>query len=297
MSLSRWSAWPREAVVAPRHCLEEEARTSRPARCPFLVSRFSFRYLRHMGPHPFVVDAPHARYFVDDHCANCLVELPELEDALFCSSWCSEIAGQVRCMRGVFRDGRISDPAVMEAIGTRNAFLLIGGYHALGRQMNARTREQVVNRAGGKCQSCGQDGTEVDHISGNSNEADNLQLLCGACHREKTAEQLRPASEESQALLMSLIAGRVWPDEPILLADDQEQWSTRWRALKSSRLRRYIEDAREGGFDPVGLKTRSSLAASRAEFRADISREAQADLEVARTDFFERLVRKTWQEH
>ncbi|MFE4950409.1 HNH endonuclease [Leifsonia sp. NPDC056665] len=249
-----------------------------------------------MGPHPFVVDVPHARYFVNDHCANCLVELPELEDALFCSNWCSEIAGQVRYLRGVFRDDRINDPAVKEAIGTRNAFLLIGGYRALGRQVNSRTREQVVNRAGGKCQTCGQDGTDVDHISGNSNEADNLQLLCNACHRAKTAEQLRPASEANQTLLLALVAGRVLPSEPILLADDQEEWSTRWRALKASQLRRYVEAAREGGFDPPGFKTRSSVATAREAFRAEASRRAQVDAEVARTDFFERLVRQAWAE-
>lgn len=242
-----------------------------------------------MRPHPFVVDVLHARYFVDDHCANCLVKLPELEDALFCSTWCNEIAGQVRYMRGVFRDGRINDPAVKQAIGTRNAFLLMGGYRALGRQLNSRTREHVVSRAGGKCQVCGQDGIEVDHISGNSNEADNLQLLCGECH-------LRPASEANQALLMALVVDRVLPDEPILLADDQEQWSTCWRALKASRFRRFVEAATEGGFDPKGFKTRSSVATSRETFRADASHKAHADAEVTRSDFFERLVRRAWEE-
>lgn len=198
-------------------------------------------------------------------------------------------------MRGAFRDGRMNDPAVKEAIGTRNAFLLIGGYRSLGRQVSPSVRAQVVDRAGGMCQACGQGGAEVDHISGNSNEVDNLQLLCGDCHRTKTGQQLQPASDDNRALLVSLIVGRVMPDEPILLADDHEQWSVRWRELKTSRLRRYVENAQAGGFDPVGLKSRSSIAAARDAYRAKTASEAQADYDVARSDFLERLVRKAWE--
>ncbi len=249
-----------------------------------------------MRPHPFLVETPHARYFLDDHCANCLDELPELEDALFCSSWCNEIAGHVRYMRGAFKDGRINDPAVKEAISTRNAFLLIGGYRSLGRQVGPSVRVRVVNRAGGLCQACGRTGVEVDHISGNSNEVGNLQLLCGDCHRTKTAKHLHPASEENRALLMSLMVSRVMPDEPILLADDHEQWSTRWRQLKASRLRRYVEHARADGFDPVRLRTRSSIATARDAYRGEAARKAQADADVGRRDFFERVVRKAWEE-
>lgn len=184
----------------------------------------------------------------------------------------------------------------MEAISTRNAFLLIGGYRSLGRQVSPSVRLQVVNRAGGLCQACGRAGIEVDHISGNSNEVDNLQLLCGDCHRAKTAKQLHPASDENRALLMSLVVGRVMPDEPILLADDHEQWSTRWRELKASRLRRYVEYARADGFDPGRLRTRSSIATARDAYRAETARKARVDSDVARSDFFERLVRKAWEE-
>ena len=80
---------------------------------------------------PFAITTPQDRYFLDDHCANCLEPLPEDVEALFCSAWCAEIADTVRYQRRVFRDGRIQRPDVQEAIRTRNAFLLIGGYRSL----------------------------------------------------------------------------------------------------------------------------------------------------------------------
>lgn len=116
---------------------------------------------------PFVVTVPSDRYLLDDHCANCLEVLPEDVEVLFCSSWCSEIWGSVRYMRRVFRDGRIEDPDVREAIQTRNAFLLVGGYGSLGRTLRASVRAQVKVRDAGRCQSCGKPGTEIDHIAGN----------------------------------------------------------------------------------------------------------------------------------
>ncbi len=62
-----------------------------------------------------------------------------------------------------------------------------------------RTREAVLE-AEPLCRSCAARGLtvaarEVDHIQplhcGGTNAYDNLQPLCGACHRAKTAAELR----------------------------------------------------------------------------------------------------------
>jgi 5-methylcytosine-specific restriction protein A len=64
-----------------------------------------------------------------------------------------------------------------------------------------KLRVYVLDRARGLCQPCEAQGrtviaTEVDHITpksqGGSDDADNCQAICHACHRAKT---LREASE------------------------------------------------------------------------------------------------------
>lgn len=101
------------------------------------------------------------------------------------------------------RDGRIDDSLVQEAVQVRNAFLLAGGYRALGRTMSIKTRVAVKTRDDGKCRVCGKAGTEIDHIDGSSGQLDNLQLLCANCHHNKTAENLVPASPEQRGQLMA----------------------------------------------------------------------------------------------
>ena len=211
---------------------------------------------------PFVIEAASDRYFEDDHCANCLEPLPEDVEALFCSSWCTEIAGAVRYQRRVFRDGRIDDPDVQAAVEIRNAFLLAGGYRALGRTLSVATRVQVKNRDG-KCRVCGKPGTEIDHIAGSSSDLDNLQLLCAECHRDKTAQNLVPASTEQGAQLMALYITRVLPEIPTLLADDEVEWQTTWRSLKTSRKQRFLDSLQEAGIEMYGLNTRAEMIDAR----------------------------------
>ena len=55
----------------------------------------------------------------------------------------------------------------------------------------------VLARAGRKCQQCGaeDEALEVDHILplalGGEDKLDNLQALCPACHKRKTADDIR----------------------------------------------------------------------------------------------------------
>jgi 5-methylcytosine-specific restriction endonuclease McrA len=202
---------------------------------------------------PFVIPVPSNRYFLDDHCANCLHLLPEHVEALVCSSWCAEIAAHVRYMRRVYRDGRVNDSDVQEAIQIRNAFLLVGGYGALDRTLRPAVRAEVKVRDGGRCRQCGRPGAEIDHIAGSSGELENLQLLCAQCHRAKTAENMVPTTPHEQSLLRALFLTRVASDEPTLLGDDEVTWPSAWPSLKSARKKR-ARDARASALttaDPI----------------------------------------------
>jgi hypothetical protein len=179
-----------------------------------------------------------ARWFVDDCCANCLDLLDGQVSGLFCSKWCSETASSVRYSRRVFRDGRINDPDVRDAVRTRLAFLPSGGYAALGRNLSPQLRTAVKERDGGLCQACGQPGTEINHIASSSSDMANLQLLCHDCHMQKTAASMVPADELTRALISELLNDRVYVAEPRLLADDEINWEKMWRRLKTERKHR-----------------------------------------------------------
>lgn len=216
-----------------------------------------------MGEPPFVVAVPSDRFFVDDHCGNCLELMPEDVEGLFCSAWCAEIAATVRYQRRVYCDGRIREPDVQRAVQIRNAFLLAGGYRALGRTLSTATRVAVKNRDDGRCRSCGKPGTEIDHIAGSSPQLDNLQLLCSDCHHDKTSENLVPASRKQRAQLRALFLSRVMPETPRLLADDEVAWESLWRGLRAARKKRFLDAMVDAGVDVFNFKGRAQIIAAR----------------------------------
>lgn len=200
-----------------------------------------------MVSHPFLVSVPEARYFKPDSCANCFEPLPEDVTSLWCSTWCNDVNAKVRYWRSVERDGRIEDPDIRFQIQMDMAFLLIGGYRALGRRPAAATRKEVIERDLGRCQICGKPGSEVDHVAGNLDDSSNLQLLCAKCHRAKTAESLEPANDESKALIFALHLSRVLPDDPQLLADDERSWAGLWQKLRTERKERFLKSIQASG--------------------------------------------------
>ncbi|TFD68439.1 HNH endonuclease [Cryobacterium gelidum] len=149
------------------------------------------------------------------------------------------------------------------------AFLLIGGYRALGRRPSSETRRKVIERDEGRCQSCGKLGSDLDHVDGSSDDPSNLQLLCGPCHRVKTSEAMKPADDESRALILVLSLSRVMPDEPVLLADDEEAWADQWRKLTNERKARFEESLLAVGFIiPSKHLSRLQLIAAREAYLA-----------------------------
>lgn len=203
---------------------------------------------------PFLIEVPHPRYFLDDHCANCLAPDPDDIEQLFCSTWCTEVARSARYQRRVFRDGRIDDSDVQAAVRTQAAFLLLlGGYASLGRKISPDNRAQVKLRANYRCQQCGRPGTEIDHIEGRSPNLSNLQLLCSDCHKARTAENMVPAADDSADLLRQLWSTRVAPAEPQLLADDEHVWAGEWVRLQKERRARFLAAAVARAIDVRGM--------------------------------------------
>lgn len=147
------------------------------------------------------------------------------------------------------------------------AFLLIGGYAALGRKVTDATRAEVIARDDGKCQQCGKPGTDVDHIDGSSDDTGNLQLLCTDCHRVKTNANMVPAPDEQRALVAAFYLHRIEPDEPRLLADDEQSWDGQWRSLQAARKERFESSLLALGmrFRPRGA-SKAKLIEQRDEF-------------------------------
>ena len=208
-------------------------------------------------------------YFREDHCANCGDALTHHLPKLFCDTWCQETAEIVRYARATTRDGRYdSDPLIGQTITMRFAFLLIGGYKSFKRHVTPDVREEVIQRDG-RCVRCGKPANQLDHIAGNDNTVDNLQLLCDECHREKTAESLVPADEESSMLLAIFNAVRILGEEPILLCDDNRQWSTSWRRLQTERSARLDAQLEAAGI----RRTTHMTSAQRARHLTELERQ------------------------
>lgn len=213
--------------------------------------------------------SPPPGLFEPDRCANCFQSLPDDVEGLFCDAWCNEIADNVRYWRRVQRDGRIAGPDVQQALRTRAAFMLTGGYDSLGRRLPAKTRSLVKERDGGKCVACGKPGTEIDHIAGSSSDLDNLQLLCGDCHQAKTRQSMVPAGTEEQEIIKQFLEHRVLPDPATRIADDQVAWPGRWRQLKSERRERFIERLQEAGIHTTGAWTWAEMVLELQDALAD----------------------------
>jgi excisionase family DNA binding protein len=179
--------------------------------------------------------------FIPDHCANCDAELSPEVEGLFCGDFCRLTAEHVRYARGVTRDGRIQDPLVREALRTREAMLLGGGYPESARRLSPKTRAAVIERDGGLCVQCGAPGTEIDHIAGNSGDPGNLRLLCHLCHQAITDSHMRPATAEESAWIKTLWDSRILPALPTRLCDDEQNWRNEARRLKSERRQQLLD--------------------------------------------------------
>jgi 5-methylcytosine-specific restriction endonuclease McrA len=170
-------------------------------------------------------------------CANC--DAPVVDAQLYCRQLCRDEAKYVRYYRASIADNSIVGPDVRDALRIRLAHLLSGGYDARLRQLSLEVRRAVFERDEFRCRRCGDQGTEVDHVRGSSNELANLQLLCSPCHREKTTRSFQRISRKSHPeewTKAEALRARVENDEPVRLCDE-EQWSQLWRTVAMARRR------------------------------------------------------------
>jgi len=168
-------------------------------------------------------------------CLNCDTLVSGIK--LYCSEVCQQTAITVRYARRCERDGRILREDVQEAIHTRVAMILGGGYPAQERRLPESTRQAVIERDQGRCKICGEPGTQIDHIASSSNELDNLQLLCSRCHHQKTAASfvsITPESHPEAWAQAQAIQQRIDAPTPLRLCDS-DQWETIWRDLLAKR--------------------------------------------------------------
>ena len=108
-----------------------------------------------------------------------------------------------------------------------------------------------------------------------------------------------PASDESKALILGMMATRVVPDEPQLLADDEIGWNGVWRALQSQRKERFLDLLRAEGFRIKNKETHAErvlayLEATRAPAVAPTAAPTQATPPFGGDEFFDNIMRDVW---
>jgi 5-methylcytosine-specific restriction endonuclease McrA len=177
-------------------------------------------------------------------CANCssVVEVPKM----YCRQLCSQEAEWVRYVRRCRLDGRDQRSDVIEAIRIRLAHILAGGYNKLARKLADSVREAIIKRDQGRCRVCGKPGTEIDHISGDSSDLENLQLLCDSCHNKKTVASFVRLTKDSHPDAWEkaqLLKRRADAKLPLQLCDSED-----WDELQKQLLkkRRELMKAKEG---------------------------------------------------
>lgn len=180
-------------------------------------------------------------------CANCSVIFTDTK--LFCRVVCSDEASWVRYARRCRADGRDQDAKVAEVIKIRLAHILSGGYDKVARRIPENIRRTVVERDGGRCQTCGGPGDEIDHIHGSSSDPINLQLLCDACHNKKTVAALKRITKDSHPAEWAAakwLRQRATAPSP-LLPCDSENWANIQKDLM--RVRRDVVSRQRALFD------------------------------------------------
>lgn len=168
-------------------------------------------------------------------CCNCGKLLNS--NRLFCSNLCRDEAKFVRYFRACIADGRFEQQDVKEAIRIRLAHLLRGGYRERLRQVSKEIREAVIHRDKGLCRNCGVKGLQIDHINGDNNDIENLQLLCAKCHLQKTREKIILISPKSHPIAWEKrkrLLSRVHSPNPMYLCDNPD-WAQQWKVVKKRR--------------------------------------------------------------
>ena len=190
-------------------------------------------------------------------CFNCGSTDVTIGAPLYCSPQCRQSAELVRYVRARRREGRDGEPDIVEAIQTRMAMVLGGCYPEQQRRVPEATRRLVFERAKGRCQEYGRELTfgqpaddpesvaTIQHVSGSSNDLDNLLAFCRRCNLADAQSRFVPVeSGSAEAQLANELQNRWMSEEPMRICDDETRWNGIWRSLTNGAkevLRRNAE--------------------------------------------------------
>jgi 5-methylcytosine-specific restriction endonuclease McrA len=185
--------------------------------------------------------------YISGACANCDSLALTVRTPLFCSQRCRQAAELVRYVRACRSDGRDQLPDVKEAIRTKMAMVLGGGYPERERQVPPEIWAEVFNRAGGRCESCGRSLDfdrsagdpdaipTIQHVFGTSNDVANLKSFCRRCNLDDAESRfvlLVPGSPQEE--MAAELVTRWSSIEPLRLCDDERRWESTWSELSRS---------------------------------------------------------------
>lgn len=191
--------------------------------------------------------------YVPGTCANCGSPDVTFVSPLYCGDQCKQAAGLVRYVRKCRTDGRDKRPDVQEAIRTKTAMVLGGGYPERERRVPAGVRALVFMRAAGLCEGCGRaldmDGSlgdpdaraTIQHTNGDSNDLADLRAFCRRCNLADAQSRFVPVLPGTkEAALAAELRARWSAPTPLRACDDEVRWPKRWRAAQR-RSREAIE--------------------------------------------------------
>lgn len=171
-------------------------------------------------------------------CPNC--DRPTPNESLFCLELCKQEAGFVRYFRARAAEERLMQADIKNAIDMKLAHILGGGYPERAREVPPRVRAEVIAFSNGKCYSCDEPGSDVDHIKGSSSALSNLQYLCRSCHDKKTRagfKKMRRDTHPEEFAKLDMLLARGRSKAPLRVCD-RADWDD---------LRHQIERAKRDG--------------------------------------------------
>jgi hypothetical protein len=175
---------------------------------------------------------------VEATCANCDVGYgpPRARRSAFCSTRCRDQAKYVRYARARRRQyGETLPLDIQYALYVKRVHALGAGYNDSARRISLNRQQQVWERDGGLCVSCGKAADEIDHRDGPSDKLTNLRLLCKPCHHQATGtrvSQIRDVSRLIDSATLRMREEAVVPLRPC----DSSGWVTTWREWHRSHV-------------------------------------------------------------
>lgn len=186
---------------------------------------------------------------VEFPCFNCEGKITVTKHPkLFCSGKCQQEAKFIRYYRSCKNDGRINQSDVREALQIRIAHILSGGYKERARHLPLSVRLAVYKRDNRICKKCGQPGNDIDHINGDGNDLENLQVLCRNCHNEKTKLSFKEITPEIEGytekkVKVENLRSRTESAKPQKVCDDEKNWNANQKTI-SAKLRKILYNER-----------------------------------------------------